>query len=343
LVFVFFESCVSEVSECADQVPDEESGGAASSGAVNDEKVAEARREINKALELIKPRPAKLKYANTMLGRQELKNVLTSQGFENLVIELAFEQWRADEEAEATETIEPPAKKASMFSAAGPPSPIPEPFIGLGGGPCDTKKVGTDRVAPKASVVIERPVTKASSASASAAGPASPVGLLSKPVVIEAEPPVGLGGGPANAKKGDASILGASSKSNTSILGAKAPAVVIELPAKEATTASTPRVPEPPIGLGGMADAEEEVDWSPDEADEAPEPPRREEGAPPAGERLDSLGFTKERITGHITLLDSWHTLRSFVWLLEHRQSVLRANGLRPEDVGVSRPFGVQV
>jgi len=30
------------VSECADQVPDEESGGAASSGAVNGEKVAEA-------------------------------------------------------------------------------------------------------------------------------------------------------------------------------------------------------------------------------------------------------------------------------------------------------------
>ena len=337
------------MSECADQVPDEESGGAASSGAVNDEKVAEVRREINKALELIKSLPPEtLRYANMGLGLQELRNFLRRHGFGNRVIELAFEQ--VDEEAEATETIEPPAKKAAMFSAAGPSSPIPEPLIGLGGGPCDTKKVGTDRVAPKASVVIEPPVTKASSASASAAGPASPVGLLSKaPVVIEPEPPVGLGGGPANPKKGDASILGASSKSNTSILGAtsKAPAVVIELPAKEATTASTPRVPEPPIeeDVDWSADeapdeAEEDVDWS---ADEAPEPPRREEGAPPAGERLDSLGFPKERITGHITLLDSWHTVRSFVWLLEHRQHVLRTHGLRPEDVGVSRPFGVQV
>ena len=177
--------------------------------------------------------------------------------------------------------------------------------------------------------------------------------LVKAPAAIEPEPPPALGGGPANAKKGDASILGASSKSNTSILGAtsKAPAVVIELPAKEATTASTPRVPEPPI-----EEDESDVDWSadeaPDEAEEdvdssadeaAPEPPRWKKGAPPAGERLDSRGFTKERVTGHITLLDSWHTLRSFVWLLEHRQRVLRTNWLRQEDVGVSRPFGVQV
>ena len=105
--------------------------------------------------------------------------------------------------------------------------------------------------------------------------------------------------------------------------------------------ASTLCVPKPSIGPGGTpADAEEEVDWS---GDEAPEPPRREEGAPPAGELLDSLGFTKERITGHITLLDSWSLVRSFVWLLEHRQRLLRTHGLGQEDVGVSRPFGVRV
>ena len=46
-----------------------------------------------------------------------------------------------------------------------------------------------------------------------------------------------------------------------------------------------------------------------------------------------ALGFTKEHATGHIVLLDSWSMVRSFMWLLGHRQRVLQKHGLQENAV----------
>ena len=45
--------------------------------------------------------------------------------------------------------------------------------------------------------------------------------------------------------------------------------------------------------------------------------------APRGEERVDGLGFTKERRTNHITMLDSWSVFRSFGWLIRHRRRIL--------------------
>ena len=96
---------------------------------------------------------------------------------------------------------------------------------------------------------------------------------------------------------------------------------------KERTSQSCP---EPPIGA-----EVDEVDWggerlSPEDTPDNDDIP--EYVAP--RDRVDVFGFTKERGTGHVTLLDSWHTVRAFSWLINHRHQVLQKYRLGENDLG---------